>query len=102
MFTPATHRTGKASGTTLIRAIGCTLALLFAAGPLTAAEVDAKSQKVIDDFGKFYASLKGFRVQTNVALHVEQGGQKQDQDFAIKLAAERPNKLSFVLDSQQG
>jgi len=92
MFTPAMP----------LRAIGCSLALLFAAGPLTAAEVDAKSQKVIDDFGKFYAALKGFRVQTNVALHVEQGGQKQDQDFAIKLAAERPNKLSFLLESAQG
>lgn len=99
MFTPAA----------LVRAFGLCLALVVAVGPSArAAEsdakvaVDPKAQKVLDDFGKFYASLKGFRVASDVSLVIEQAGQKQNQVFEIKLSAERPNKLWFSLESPQG
>jgi thiol-disulfide isomerase/thioredoxin len=85
------------------------VALLAATSPLgraaeagAAAEVDPQAQKVLDDFGKFYKSTKGFEVTSAVDLVIEQGGQKQSQKFDIDLAAERPNKLAFKLESPQG
>jgi thiol-disulfide isomerase/thioredoxin len=65
-------------------------------------EVEPKAQQVLDAFGKYMVGLRGFRVTTEIALTVEQKGQRQSTDFVQKFAAERPNKLSYSLDSQQG
>jgi peroxiredoxin len=65
-------------------------------------EVDPKAQQVLDEFGKFYAKLKGFKTTAKIGLTVEQKGQSQTQEFTQKFVVERPNKLSYTLESQQG
>ncbi|REK08929.1 MAG: DUF2092 domain-containing protein [Planctomycetota bacterium] len=64
-------------------------------------QVDAESQKVLDKFGKFYSNLDKFKVDVNVSLTVERQGLQQTQNFEQKFSAERPNKLSYALDSGQ-
>lgn len=91
-----------------LRTVAFSLALM--AGAVLAApnargaesKVDPKAKKVLDDFGKFYAKLKGFKVTAKIGLTVEQKGQSQTQEFVQKFVAERPNKLSYTLESQQG
>ncbi len=91
-----------------VRTIAFTLALIAGAALVsrtaTAAdsEVDPKAKKVLDEFGKFYGKLDGFKVTVKIALTVEQKGQEQTQDFTQHFAAERPNKLSYKLESPQG
>ncbi len=98
MFTPAT----------LVRAFGCSFVFLAATALVARAaedaegKIDPKAQKVVDAWSKYTAGLKSFSVDSKVVLVVEQGGQKQTQDFQLKLAAERPNKLAFSVESQQG
>lgn len=65
-------------------------------------KVDAESQKVLDTFGKFFQGTKGFRVKANIALEIEQKGQKQSQDFLQNYAAQRPNQFAYSLDSPGG
>lgn len=65
-------------------------------------KIDPEAKKVVDAFGKFFAGLKGFRFTDTVALHIEQLGQKQTQEFVQKFSAERPNKFSYALESQRG
>jgi len=63
-------------------------------------EVDPKAQQAVDKWGKFVAGLRGFQFDGGVALTVEQQGKKQSQNFVLKFAAERPNKLSFSVEAQ--
>ncbi len=65
-------------------------------------EVDPKARQVLDDFGKFYAKLKGSKFTAKIGLTVEQMGQSQTQEFTQDFIIERPNKLSYTLESQQG
>jgi thiol-disulfide isomerase/thioredoxin len=65
-------------------------------------EIDPKAKKVVDEWGKYLSGLKGFQYSADVSFSVERGDQKQSQDFATKLAAQRPNKLDYQLESQQG
>jgi thiol-disulfide isomerase/thioredoxin len=80
----------------------CAVACSATLGALVRADepkVDAESKKVLDSLGAFYSKLEGFQVDVNVALTIEQQGLKQSQDFKQKFGAERPNKLSYALDS---
>ncbi len=78
-------------------------AVLAARGALAAdPEVDPKAKQVLDEFGKFYAKLKGFKFTAKIGLTVEQKGQSQTQEFTQQFVVERPNKLSYTLESQQG
>jgi len=43
--------------------------------------------------------LKGFKYNSNISLVVERQGQKQSQEFTLQLAAERPNRLAFVVEA---
>ena len=83
----------------------CLLVAFVAMAPCAAAaepEVEPKAQQVLDAFGKYLAGLRGFSVTASIALSVEQKGQKQSTEFVQKFSAERPNKLAYSLDSQQG
>jgi len=66
------------------------------------APVDAESQKVIDQFGAYYANAHGFRTTVNIDLSVDRQGIKQHIKFEQKLAAERPNKFSYVTEGVGG
>jgi len=77
--------------------LGAALAARAAEKPVP--QVDPQAQKAIDAMGKYYAQLKGFKVSVDIALNVEQQGQRQTQAFAQKISAERPNKFSCVLES---
>jgi thiol-disulfide isomerase/thioredoxin len=69
-----------------------------AAEPAARQEIDPKAQKVLDAFDKYYTGLGGFQVTVNVALTIEQSGQKENHEFTQKLAVQRPNKLAFHLE----
>lgn len=62
-------------------------------------QIDPKAQKVVDQWGKFVAGLRSFQFDGGVALTIEQQGKKQSQNFVLKFAAERPNKLSFSVEA---
>ncbi|MGD9724663.1 MAG: DUF2092 domain-containing protein [Pirellulales bacterium] len=102
------HSRPRRVARSLVVLAACSLFLLSWASlrsrPAAAAEakVDAKAQKVIDDFSKYYAGLKGFSVKVDIDLAVEQQGKKQEVHFSQQLAAERPNKLSYVSDGAAG
>ncbi len=89
----------------LVRSVLCLLVVLlasFAVAPAAVAaksEVDAKAQQVVDKWGKFIAGLQGFQFDGGVALTIEQQGKKQSQNFELKFAAERPNKLAFTVEA---
>lgn len=70
----------------------------------TAAEtkVDAEAQKVIDRFGEYYASANGFRVTVDIDLSVERQGTPQNIKFKQRLAAQRPNKFSYLYEGPAG
>jgi len=68
----------------------------------TKREIDPKAKKVVDDWSKYLSALKGFQYSADVSFSVERGNQKQSQEFSTKLAAQRPNKLDYQLESQQG
>ena len=72
-----------------------------AAGGSAKKEVDPKAQKVIDAFGKYFSGIQNFSFTANVAISVEQQGQRQNMDFVQKFSAARPNKLSCTLESPQ-
>jgi peroxiredoxin len=76
--------------------------LLSAGSAFGDAKVDPKAKEVLDTFGKFYSKLDGFKVNVKIALVIEQQGKSQTQEFSQKFNVQRPNKLSYVLDSAQG
>jgi peroxiredoxin len=77
--------------------------LLPAGGALgEESKVDPKAKEVLDTFGKFYAKLDGFKVNVKIALVIEQQGKSQTQEFTQKFNVQRPNKLSYILESPQG
>jgi peroxiredoxin len=89
----------------LVRSALCLLVVTLAwtgiARPAAAAkpDVDPKAQQVVDKWGKFITGLRGFQFDGGVALTIEQQGKKQSQDFVLKFAAERPNKLAFTVEA---
>jgi thiol-disulfide isomerase/thioredoxin len=89
----------------LLRPALCSLVFALAsfavAHPAAAAkpEVDPKAQQAVDKWGKFVAGLRGFQFDGGVTLTIEQQGKKQSQNFVLKFAAERPNKLSFSVEA---
>ncbi|MEX2112214.1 MAG: DUF2092 domain-containing protein [Pirellulales bacterium] len=65
-------------------------------------KIDAESQKALDAFGKYYSGLQGFKVAVNIDLNVDRDGVKQNVKFEQQLAAERPNKFSYIYDGAGG
>ena len=65
-------------------------------------KIDPQAKKVVDAFGKFFGALKGFRFHDTVTLHIERQGQRQSEEFLQTFSAERPNKLSYSLESKRG
>ena len=70
--------------------------------PQPRATVDPEARKALDGFGKYVVGLQGFSVVVDVKLQVVQNGNTNAIDFAQKLQAERPNKLSFSVESDAG
>jgi thiol-disulfide isomerase/thioredoxin len=96
----------RSSGPILRRFVPLAILAIVSLVALRAGGAEAKiapeAQKAIDQFSKYYAGLKGFSVTVNIDLNVEQQGQKQNVKFVQKLAAERPDKFSYVYDGQVG
>ncbi len=84
----------------LLFLLGVSLGARHAAGQES--KVAPKAQAVLTAFGKYFSNLKGYQVNVNIALDIEQMGKSQKQEFTQHFAVQKPNQFSYVLDSPQG
>jgi len=67
-----------------------------------AADIDPQVSKVVAAWGKHLQELQGFDVAINIEMHVAQGANSNDIQVTQHLQAERPDKLTFTLESGPG